>query len=49
MNSMTPMTPMNRLAAVQMVSTPDVSENIASAQRLVAQAASEGATLVSLP
>jgi nitrilase len=40
---------MNRLAAVQMVSTPDVDENIASAARLVARAASEGATLVSLP
>jgi nitrilase len=49
MNAINPMHPMNHLAAVQMVSTPDVAENIASAQRLVAQAASEGASLISLP
>ena len=38
-----------KVAAVQMVSTPDVAENIASARRLVAQAAATGATLVALP
>ena len=37
------------IAAIQMVSTPDVAHNIASARRLVAQAAGAGATLVSLP
>ena len=37
------------VAAIQMVSTPDVAENIATARRLVAQAAGAGATLVSLP
>jgi predicted amidohydrolase len=40
---------MTTVAAIQMVSTPDVAENIASAQRLVRQAAATGATLVSLP
>jgi nitrilase len=40
---------MTTVAAIQMVSTPDVAHNIASARRLVAQAAATGATLVSLP
>jgi nitrilase len=43
------MTSMNRVAAIQMVSTPDVDENIATASRLIAQAAAGGATLVTLP
>jgi predicted amidohydrolase len=37
------------VAAVQMVSTPNVEENIASARRLVDQAAAAGARLVLLP
>ena len=40
---------MTRVAAVQMVSTPDVDQNLASARRLVAEAAATGATLVTLP
>jgi nitrilase len=40
---------MSKIAAVQMVSTPDVAENIASARRLVAEAAAKGAQLVLLP
>ncbi|MDQ2822624.1 MAG: carbon-nitrogen hydrolase family protein [Pseudomonadota bacterium] len=40
---------MNRVAAIQMVSTPDVVENIATARRLIARAAADGATLVTLP
>jgi predicted amidohydrolase len=40
---------MTTVAAIQMVSTPDVAENIASATRLVGEAAAAGATLVSLP
>jgi predicted amidohydrolase len=40
---------MNRMAAIQMVSTPDVAHNIATARRLVAKAAGEGAALVLLP
>jgi predicted amidohydrolase len=40
---------MTKVAAVQMISTPDVATNIATARRLVAQAAATGATLVSLP
>jgi nitrilase len=40
---------MTTVAAIQMVSTPDVAENIDTARRLVAQAAAGGATLVSLP
>jgi predicted amidohydrolase len=40
---------MTTVAAIQMVSTPDVAENIASAARLVGEAAAAGATLVSLP
>ncbi|WP_075794899.1 carbon-nitrogen hydrolase family protein [Massilia putida] len=37
------------VAAVQMVSTPVVDENIATARRLIADAAARGATLVTLP
>jgi deaminated glutathione amidase len=40
---------MTMVAAVQMISTPDVAVNIASARRLVAEAAATGATLVTLP
>jgi predicted amidohydrolase len=40
---------MNRVAAIQMVSTPSVPENIATARALVAEAAGGGATLVTLP
>lgn len=38
-----------RIAAVQMVSTPDVERNLDAARRLVAQAAADGAALVALP
>ncbi len=38
-----------KIAAVQMVSTPNVGENLAAAGELVAQAAGEGAKLVALP
>jgi predicted amidohydrolase len=37
------------VAAVQMISSPVVEENIATARRLLADAAARGATLVSLP
>jgi predicted amidohydrolase len=40
---------MTTVAAIQMVSTPDVAENIDTARRLLRQAAEAGATLVSLP
>lgn len=40
---------MTTVAAVQMISTPVVAENIASARRLVAAAAATGATLIALP
>jgi predicted amidohydrolase len=40
---------MTTVAAIQMVSTPDVAENIDSARRLVGEAAATGAALVSLP
>jgi len=40
---------MTKVAAVQMVSTPDVAENLVAVRRLVAQAAAEGAQLVALP
>jgi nitrilase len=40
---------MTTLAAIQMVSTPDVAENLAAAGRLVAEAAAAGASFVSLP
>jgi len=38
-----------KIAALQMVSTPDVDTNLAAAQRLIAQAARQGARLVALP
>lgn len=38
-----------RVAAVQMVSTPDVQENLETAARLITQAAHGGASLVALP
>jgi predicted amidohydrolase len=38
-----------KIAALQMVATPDVHRNLAAAQRLMAQAADAGATLVALP
>jgi deaminated glutathione amidase len=38
-----------KIAAVQMVSTPDVARNLAAAAALVARAADEGAQLVALP
>ncbi|MGY4726362.1 carbon-nitrogen hydrolase family protein [Burkholderia pyrrocinia] len=38
-----------RVAALQMVSTPDVTRNFAEARRLIAEAAGEGAQLVLLP
>ncbi|MEY4749030.1 MAG: hypothetical protein RIQ60_1244 [Pseudomonadota bacterium] len=38
-----------KIAAVQMVSTPDVERNLAAAARLIAQAAMAGAELVVLP
>ena len=40
---------MTRVAAVQMVSTPEVGQNIAAARRLVGEAAASGAALVTLP
>jgi len=40
---------MTRVAAVQMVSTPEVGDNLATARRLVGEAAALGATLVTLP
>ena len=41
--------PTTRVAAVQMVSTPRVDENLATAGRLIAEAAAQGAKLVALP
>jgi predicted amidohydrolase len=38
-----------KIAALQMVSTPDLATNLATASRLIDQAAAEGAQLVSLP
>ena len=38
-----------KVAALQMVSTPDVDQNLATARRLIAQAAQTGAELVALP
>jgi deaminated glutathione amidase len=40
---------MTIVAAVQMISSPDVQQNIGTARRLVAEAAATGATLVTLP
>lgn len=39
----------NRMAAVQMVSGPDIAQNLREAARLVAEAADRGARLVALP
>jgi len=39
----------NKVAAVQMISSPSVTENFATARRLVAEAARDGAGLVLLP
>ncbi|MFZ2652898.1 MAG: carbon-nitrogen hydrolase family protein [Burkholderiaceae bacterium] len=38
-----------RIAALQMVSTPEVARNLEAARRLIAQAATQGAQLVALP
>ena len=38
-----------KIAAVQMVSTPVLEENFATARRLIAQAVQQGAQLVLLP
>ena len=38
-----------KIAALQMVSTPDVDRNLASAERLIAQAAAQGVRLAALP
>ncbi|TBO31488.1 carbon-nitrogen hydrolase family protein [Aquabacterium lacunae] len=38
-----------KVAALQMVSTPDVARNLATAERLIRQAAADGAELVALP
>jgi len=38
-----------RIAAVQMVTVPDVSENLATAARLIGEAVAQGAQLVGLP
>lgn len=38
-----------KIAALQMVSTPRVADNLATARRLMAQAAADGARLVALP
>ena len=40
---------MNTVAAIQMISSPSVSDNLATARRLVSQAAQDGAQLVLLP
>ncbi|MEH6437769.1 carbon-nitrogen hydrolase family protein [Massilia sp. DD77] len=40
---------MTKIAAVQMVSTPRVGDNLATVRRLVGEAAAEGASLVALP
>ena len=40
---------LSRVAAIQMVSTPSVQENIATAKRLITNAAQQGAHLVLLP
>jgi len=40
---------MHTVAAIQMISSPSVADNIASARRLIAQAAETGAQLVLLP
>jgi nitrilase len=49
MNDSTAVTSAARVAAIQMVSTPMVAENLAAAGELVARAAGEGAHLIALP
>ncbi len=44
-----PQNPAMKIAAVQMVSTPDVARNLEAAARRVAEAAAAGAVLVALP
>ena len=39
----------NKIAAVQMISGPDIAANLEQAERLIAQAAAAGASLVALP
>ena len=46
---MTPMPSSLKIAALQMVSTPDVARNLAAAGRLMAEAADAGIQLVALP
>ena len=43
------MSSVHRIAAVQMVSGPDVAANLAAAERLIGEAAAAGAGLVVLP
>jgi nitrilase len=43
------MTAKYRIAAIQMISTPDVAPNLATAARLIAAATGQGAQLVALP
>ena len=38
-----------KIAAIQMVSTPDVARNLTAARRLIAEAAGQGAQLIGLP
>ena len=38
-----------RIAAIQMISTPEIAPNLATAARLIAEAAAQGAQLVALP
>lgn len=40
---------MTRIAAIQMVSTPDVGRNLSDAAELLAQAAGQGAQFAGLP
>ena len=43
------MTETMKIAALQMVATPDVTRNLAAARRLMQQAADQGVRLVALP
>lgn len=43
------MTDLSRIAAVQLVSGPDIAENLREVERLVAEAAARGAQLIALP
>ena len=40
---------MTKIAALQMISGPDVAANLVEAERLIATAAAQGARLVALP